>query len=104
MWPRERASVDDVGVALCGGGGRERELTPPAAENEPTPHERLPPRETRTELRRTTARTPELHRQSNAMEIERSNPTLEPLPTNTDQHLPTPSGPTDLKMLSHTFY
>ena len=37
------------------------------------------------------------------MEIERCNPTLEPLPTNTDQNLPTPSGPTDLKKLSHTF-
>ena len=37
------------------------------------------------------------------MEIERRDPTLEPLPTNTDQNLPTPSGPTDLKMLSHTF-
>jgi hypothetical protein len=37
------------------------------------------------------------------MEIESSDPTLEPLPTNTDQHLPTPSGPTDLKKLSHTF-
>jgi len=37
------------------------------------------------------------------MEIERSNPTLELLPTNADQDLPTPSGPTDLKKLSHTF-
>ena len=37
------------------------------------------------------------------MEIERSDPTLHPLPTNADQHLPTPSGPTDLKKLSHTF-
>ena len=37
------------------------------------------------------------------MEIESSDPTLEPLPTNTDQNLPTPSGPTDLKKLSHTF-
>ena len=46
---------------------------------------------------------PELHRQSNAMEIETSDPTLEPLPTNTDQNLSTPSGPTDLKKLSHTF-
>jgi hypothetical protein len=47
---------------------------------------------------------PELHGQRNALEIERCNPTLELLPTNTDQHLPTPSGPTDLKKLSHTFY
>ena len=78
-------------------------LTLPTAENEPTPDERLPPRETRTELRRTTARTPELHRQTNAMEIECSDPTLKPLPTNADQGLPTPSGPTDLKKLSHTF-
>ena len=37
------------------------------------------------------------------MEIERSNPTLKLLPTNADQDLPTPSGPTDLKKLSHTF-
>ena len=37
------------------------------------------------------------------MEIERSDPTLEPLPTNTDQNLPTPSVPTDLKKLSHAF-
>jgi hypothetical protein len=79
-------------------------LTLPTGENEPTPDERLPPRETRTELRRTTARTPELHGQRNALEIEPSNPTLEPLPTNADQRLPTPSGPTALKMLSHTFF
>ena len=38
------------------------------------------------------------------MEIERSDPTLELLPTNTDQTLPTPSGPTNLKMLSPTIY
>ena len=88
-------------VRKARGNGR---LTLPATENEPTPHERLPPGETRTELRRTTARTPPLHRQTNALEIERSNPTLEPLPTNADQDLPTPSGPTDLKKLSHTFY
>ncbi len=64
---------------------------------------RLPPRETGTELRRTTGRPPPLHRQSNALEIDRSDPTLELLPTNADQEMPTPSGPTDLKMLSHTF-
>ena len=75
----------------------------PTGENEPTPNQRLPPRETRTELRRTTTRTPELHGQTNAMEIERSNPALPLLPTNADQGLPTPSGPTDLKKLSHTF-
>ena len=78
-------------------------LTLPTAENEPTPDERLPPRETRTELRRATARTPELHGQRHALEIERCYPALEPLPTNADQDLPTPSGPTDLKKLSHTF-
>jgi|WetSurMetagenome_2_1015567.scaffolds.fasta_scaffold133188_1 hypothetical protein len=78
--------------------------TQPTGENEPTPNQRLPPRETRTELGRTTARTPEPHRQGNAMEIERRNPALPPLPTNADQEMPTPSGPTDLKMLSHTFY
>jgi hypothetical protein len=38
------------------------------------------------------------------MEIERGHPTLKPLPTNADQEMPTPSGPTDLKMLSHTFF
>jgi hypothetical protein len=78
-------------------------LTQPTAETQPPPDQGLPPRERRTKLRRTTARTPPLHRQSNAMEIEASDPTLEPLPTNTDQNLPTPSGPTDLKKLSHTF-
>jgi len=30
----------------------------PAGENEPTPDQRLPPRETRTKLSRTAARTP----------------------------------------------
>ena len=83
---------------------RREGLPQPARETQPPPNQRLPPRERRTKRRRTAARTPELHRQSNAMEIERCNPTLEPLPTNTDQNLPTPSGPTDLKMLSHTFY
>jgi len=80
------------------------DLTQPTGENEPTPDERLPPRETRTELRRTTCRPPPLHRQRNTLEIERSDPTLETLPTNADQEMPTPSGPTDLKMLSHTFF
>jgi hypothetical protein len=42
--------------------------------------ERPPPGETRPELRRTTARPPELHRQRNALETERSHPTLETLP------------------------
>jgi len=83
----------------CGKG-----LALPTGENEPPPDQRLPPRKTRTPLRRTAARTPELHRQSNAMEIERSHLTLETLPTNADQDLPTPSGPTDLKKLSHTFF
>ena len=75
----------------------------PAAENEPPPDQRLPPRETRTKLRRTTGRAPELHRQRDTLEVKRCNPALPPLPTNADQGLPTPSGPTDLKMLSHTF-
>ena len=75
----------------------------PTAEHEPPPDQRLPPRETRTELRRTAARAPPLHGQTDALEIERSHPTLELLPTNADQDLPTPSGPTDLKKLSHTF-
>ena len=76
----------------------------PTGENEPTPNQRLPPRETRTKLRRTTRRPPELHGQTDAMEIEPSHATLETLPTNADQEMPTPSGPTDLKMLSHTLY
>ena len=89
-------------VVLVEPCARER-LTLPAAETEPRENEGLPPRETRTELRGTTSRTPELHGQANAMEVKRCNPALPPLPTNADQHLPTPSGPTDLKMLSHTF-
>ncbi len=78
-------------------------LTRPAAETQPPPDQRLPPRKTRTKLRRTTARTPPLHRQTDTLEVERSHPTLALLPTNADQDLPTPSGPTDLKKLSHTF-
>jgi hypothetical protein len=80
-----------------------RGLPLPAAETQPPPNQWLPPRETGTPLGRTTARTPELHGQRHALEIERSHPTLELLPTNADQDLPTPSGPTDLKKLSHTF-
>jgi len=91
-------------LAGCSDGERtEERLTEPTAEHEPPPDQRLPPRETRPELRRTTSRTPPLHRQRNALEIEPGNATLKPLPTNADQDLPTPSGPTDLKKLSHTF-
>ena len=71
--------------------------------NEPTPNERLPPRETRTKLRGPTARNPELHGQRDALMIKPSNATLKALPTNADQELPTPGGPTELKKLSHTF-
>ena len=78
-------------------------LTQPTGENEPTPNERLPPRETRAKLRGTTTRNPELHGQRNALIIKPSDATLKTLPTNADQEMPTPSGPTDLKMLSHTF-
>jgi len=60
------------------------------AENEPTPHERLPPRNARTELRRTTARTPEPHRQRNALEIEPADTTLQPLPPTANQQEPIP--------------
>ena len=90
-------------------GARCEGLTLPTADTQPRRHERLPPGETRTPLRRTAARTPELHGQRNALEIERCYPTLPPLPTplsgteEADQDLPTPSGPTDLKKLSHTF-
>ena len=104
-----RRLAGGVGFLFCGGvglgraGARNDGLPQPARETQPPPDERLPPRETRTELRRTTRRAPELHRQANALEIERSNPALPLLPTNADQGLPTPSGPTDLKKLSHTF-
>ena len=74
----------------------EDRLTLPTGENEPPPDQRLPPRETRTKRRRTTSRPPPLHRQRNALEIERSDPALPPLPTNADQGLPTPSGPATL--------
>ena len=92
------------GIGFCGAEARTDRLPQPARETQPTPHQRLPPRETRTERRRTTRRPPPLHRQRNALEIKRSNPALPPLPTNADQEMPTPSGPTDLKMLSHTFF
>ena len=95
--------ISSGGVAFYRGSECDERLALPTRQNEPPPNQRLPPRERRTPLRRTTARTPELHRQRHALEIEPSNPTLKPLPTNTDQNLPTPSGPTDLKMLSHTF-
>jgi len=81
-----------------------RGLTQPARDTQPPPDQRLPPRETGTELRRTTCRTPPLHRQRNALEIKPSDATLKTLPTNADQEMPTPSGPTDLKMLSHTLF
>ena len=76
--------------------GCERLAADPTGENEPTPDERLPPGETRTKGRRTTARTPELHRQRHTLEVKRCNPALPPLPTNADQGLPTPSGPATL--------
>ena len=60
------------------------------ADNEPTPHERLPPRETRTELHRRTARNPEPHRQRNALEIEPADTTLQPLPPTANQQEPIP--------------
>ena len=74
----------------------------PTCAREPAPDERLPPRKTRTKLHRTAKRTPDLNWICDTPMIERQHPTLEPLPTNADQELPTPSGPTDLKMLSHT--
>ena len=92
-----------IGQIHVNHGVRWKRLTEPTAENEPTPDERLPPGETRTELRRTTSRPPPLHGQRNALIIEPSDATLKTLPTNADQEMPTPSGPTDLKMLSHTF-
>jgi hypothetical protein len=60
------------------------------ADDEPTPDERLPPRETRTELLRRTARNPEPHRQRNALEIEPGNATLKPLPPTANQQEPIP--------------
>ena len=109
-FPPEEERLDSFRDGIVGGVGLGRDgwrcgmLTLPTAETQPPPNQRLPPRERRTKLRRTTARAPPLHRQSNALEIERSNPTLEPLPTDADQEMPTPSGPTALKMLSHTFF
>ena len=79
-------------------------LAQPAGENEPPPDERLPPGEARAKLRWPTARNPELQGQRNALIIEPSDATLKTLPTNADQEMPTPSGPTDPKMLSHTFF
>ena len=79
-------------------------LPQPAGETQPPPNQRLPPRKTGTPLRRTTSRAPPLHRQRDTLEVKRCNPALPPLPTNADQDLPTPSGPTDLKKLSHTFF
>jgi hypothetical protein len=81
---------------VCWRCGCERLAADPAGENEPTPDERLPPRETRAKLRRTTARNPELHGQRNALEIEPSYPTLKTLPTplsgteEAEQEMPTP--------------
>jgi len=109
------AALDVVAVvwAVAGGeglgysaahGGTLTTRRQPTGKNEPTPDERLPPRETRAKLRGTTARNPELHRQRNALIIKPSDATLKTLPTNADQEMPTPSGPTDLKMLSHTFF
>ena len=93
-------------TAICSGDGQDggSHWPHPAAEDEPAPHERLPPGETRTGLRRTTARAPPPHGQRDALEIEPSDATLKTLPTNADQEMPTPSGPTDLKMLSHTSF
>ena len=62
-------------------------------ENEPTPDERLSPRETRAKLRRTTKRTPHLNRICDTPEIQPGDAALEPEPTNADQEMPTPSGP-----------
>ncbi len=100
-----RSGGADALTGLLGRPGRTLTRdTQPTGENEPTPNERLPPRKTGTELRRTTARNPELHGQRNALKVARRHPTLETLPTNADQEMPTPSGPTALKMLSHTFF
>jgi hypothetical protein len=85
------------------GGIGERLTADPTGENEPTPDERLPPRETRTKLRRTAKRTPHLNWICDTPEIQPGDATLEPQPTNADQNLPTASGPACLKVLSHTF-
>ena len=69
------------------------------ADNEPTPNERLPPRETRTELLRRTARNPEPHRQRNALEIETADTTLQPLPPRADPQTPIPAN-----LLLYLFY
>ena len=65
-----------------------RNLTP-AGDEQPTPDERLPPRNARCERWRTTACNPELNRQCNALVIEAGDTRLQPLPTNTEPN-PTP--------------
>ena len=73
----------------------------PAGEMEVAPDERLPPGQLGPELRRPTTADPTLQGQGNALEVEGSDPTLPPLPTNADQTVPTPSGPCALCMRSH---
>src|SRR5205807_2189651 len=76
----------------------------PTGENEPTPDERMPPRETRTELGRTTARTPEAHRESNATEVQTRDTALEPLPPDAKRYLPRPYGPLYFFYCSHHLF
>src|SRR5437773_7540395 len=68
-------------------------------ENEPTPNERMPPRKTRTKLRRATTSAPEPNWLTNTMEIQSQDRTLKPLPTNAD-----PNTPVEAKLPLYFFY
>ena len=81
------------------GAGATRRVTGVA---EPQEQEGLPPRNRWTQDGRTAQRTPETHRQGNATVINTSQTRLKPLPTNADQQIPTPGGPTCMCVCSHT--
>ena len=67
----------------------------------PAIHERLPPRQARTKLRRITASPPDAQRQQNAAPIQPADARLEPHPPDADHAMPTPGGPTCSYALSH---
>ncbi len=58
-----------------GMGGTER-----TADDEPAPDKGLPPGKAGAELRRATARPPELHGESDTAEVKAGDATLPPLP------------------------
>ena len=63
--------------------------TDPAGEDQPAVDPRLPPRDAGRELLRATQRVPELPRLCNAPEVEAGDATLQALPTNANQEIPT---------------